>query len=189
VSLWTFKDGANGVGLLDLPGQRNRAHLKTSGWRWKVRSPGPTRAKKKARRLESAGFQSVFSSPRYEILGPRRLIDTAIPLRSSYRFSVLGCVTDAILDAGAVVSGTPPTEIGPSGFIERANRLRADPDSRARPRPFGMDEVISDVIAFCSESTFAISGRAHLEYWIPAADMDAFNEAIVGKIEIVREFP
>jgi hypothetical protein len=32
-------------------------------------------------------------------------------------------------------------------------------------------------------------GRAHLEYWIPAADMDAFNEAIVGKIEIVREFP
>jgi hypothetical protein len=32
-------------------------------------------------------------------------------------------------------------------------------------------------------------GHAHLEYWIPAADMDAFNEAIVGKIEIVREFP
>jgi len=32
-------------------------------------------------------------------------------------------------------------------------------------------------------------GRAHLEYWIPATDMDAFNDAIVGKIEIVREFP
>lgn len=32
-------------------------------------------------------------------------------------------------------------------------------------------------------------GRVHLEYWIPAADMDALNEAIVGKIEIVREFP
>ena len=32
-------------------------------------------------------------------------------------------------------------------------------------------------------------GRVHLEYWIPAADMDAFNDAIVGKIEIVREFP
>jgi hypothetical protein len=31
-------------------------------------------------------------------------------------------------------------------------------------------------------------GRAHLEYWIPAADMDAFNGAIVGKIEIVHEF-
>lgn len=32
-------------------------------------------------------------------------------------------------------------------------------------------------------------GRAHLEYWIPAEDMDAFNAAIVGKIKVVREFP
>lgn len=31
-------------------------------------------------------------------------------------------------------------------------------------------------------------GRAHLEYWIPAADMDVFNAAIVGKIEVVSEF-
>lgn len=31
-------------------------------------------------------------------------------------------------------------------------------------------------------------GRAHLEYWIPAEDMDAFNAAIVGRIEVVREF-
>jgi hypothetical protein len=31
-------------------------------------------------------------------------------------------------------------------------------------------------------------GREHLEYWIPAEDMDAFNDAIVGKIEVVREF-
>jgi hypothetical protein len=32
-------------------------------------------------------------------------------------------------------------------------------------------------------------GRAHLEYWIPAEEMDAFNAAIVGKIEVVAEFP
>lgn len=32
-------------------------------------------------------------------------------------------------------------------------------------------------------------GRAHLEYWIPAEDMDAFNAAIVGKIDVIREFP
>jgi hypothetical protein len=32
-------------------------------------------------------------------------------------------------------------------------------------------------------------GRAHREYWIPAEDLDAFNEAIIGKIEIVRRFP
>jgi hypothetical protein len=31
-------------------------------------------------------------------------------------------------------------------------------------------------------------GRAHLEYWIPAEEMDAFNAAIVGKIEVTREF-
>ena len=31
-------------------------------------------------------------------------------------------------------------------------------------------------------------GRAHQEYWIPAEDMDAFNAAIVGEIEVVTEF-
>lgn len=31
-------------------------------------------------------------------------------------------------------------------------------------------------------------GRAHREYWILAEDLQAFNAAIVGKIEIVREF-
>lgn len=32
-------------------------------------------------------------------------------------------------------------------------------------------------------------GRAHLEYWIPAEEIDEFNAAIVGKIEIIRRFP
>ncbi|WP_442869408.1 hypothetical protein [Bradyrhizobium sp. CCBAU 11434] len=32
-------------------------------------------------------------------------------------------------------------------------------------------------------------GRSHLEYWIPAEDLDAFNAAIVGQIEVVRSFP
>ncbi|HYW16739.1 MAG TPA: hypothetical protein VE891_11395 [Allosphingosinicella sp.] len=31
-------------------------------------------------------------------------------------------------------------------------------------------------------------GRAHREYWIPAEELDSFNAAIVGKIEVVREF-
>ncbi|MEO5773822.1 MAG: hypothetical protein ABIQ32_06855 [Sphingomicrobium sp.] len=31
-------------------------------------------------------------------------------------------------------------------------------------------------------------GKAHREYWIPADELDAFNAAIVGKIEVVREF-
>lgn len=32
-------------------------------------------------------------------------------------------------------------------------------------------------------------GRAHREYWIPAEELAAFNAAIVGQIEVVREFP
>jgi hypothetical protein len=31
-------------------------------------------------------------------------------------------------------------------------------------------------------------GSAHLEYWIPAEDMDAFNRAIVGEIKVIAEF-
>jgi hypothetical protein len=31
-------------------------------------------------------------------------------------------------------------------------------------------------------------GRAHQEYWIPAEDLAAFNENIVGSIEIIAEF-
>jgi hypothetical protein len=30
--------------------------------------------------------------------------------------------------------------------------------------------------------------RVHQEYWIPAEEMDAFNRAIVGPIEVVTEF-
>lgn len=32
-------------------------------------------------------------------------------------------------------------------------------------------------------------GREHEEYWIPAEELDEFNAAIVGKIEVVRRFP
>ena len=31
-------------------------------------------------------------------------------------------------------------------------------------------------------------GRAHREHWIPAEDMDAFNAALAGPIEVVAEF-
>ena len=31
-------------------------------------------------------------------------------------------------------------------------------------------------------------GRAHQEYWIPAEELEAFNAAIVGPIEVVAEF-
>ncbi len=31
-------------------------------------------------------------------------------------------------------------------------------------------------------------GRAHREYWIPAEEIDQFNAAIIGVIEVVAEF-
>jgi hypothetical protein len=31
-------------------------------------------------------------------------------------------------------------------------------------------------------------GRDHQEYWIPAEELQAFNEAIIGEIEVVAEF-
>jgi hypothetical protein len=31
-------------------------------------------------------------------------------------------------------------------------------------------------------------GAAHSEYWIPAEDLDSFNRAIVGEIQIIAEF-
>ena len=32
-------------------------------------------------------------------------------------------------------------------------------------------------------------GSKHLEYWIPAADLEEFNRNIVGTIEIISQFP
>jgi hypothetical protein len=32
-------------------------------------------------------------------------------------------------------------------------------------------------------------GREHAEYWIPAEELDEFNAAIVGKIEVTRTYP
>lgn len=33
-----------------------------------------------------------------------------------------------------------------------------------------------------------VGGRAHQEYWVPADELSAFNEALVGEIEVVAEF-
>jgi hypothetical protein len=34
-----------------------------------------------------------------------------------------------------------------------------------------------------------VGGNCHLEYWIPAQDLAAFNAALVGRIEVTAEFP
>jgi len=48
-------------------------------------------------------------------------------------------------------------------------------------------EVLTDFLdAYSMQDA---GGIAHREYWIPAEEMDAFNAAIVGPIEVVRSFP
>jgi hypothetical protein len=37
--------------------------------------------------------------------------------------------------------------------------------------------------------THVVGARHHEEYWIPAEELEGFNDAIVGAIEVVREFP
>ena len=32
-------------------------------------------------------------------------------------------------------------------------------------------------------------GRDHLEYWVPAEDLPAFNATLVGAIEVIAEYP
>jgi hypothetical protein len=34
-----------------------------------------------------------------------------------------------------------------------------------------------------------VGGPEHTEYWIPAGELDAFNEHIIGKIEVIAEYP
>jgi hypothetical protein len=33
-----------------------------------------------------------------------------------------------------------------------------------------------------------VGGKQHLEYWIPAEELEEFNRHIVGKIKVIREF-
>jgi hypothetical protein len=36
--------------------------------------------------------------------------------------------------------------------------------------------------------TQVAGGAGHLELWVPAAELEAFNAAIVGEIEVVAEY-
>ena len=48
-------------------------------------------------------------------------------------------------------------------------------------------EVRADFLA--NYAVKEAGGIAHREYWIPAEELDAFNEAIIGLIEVMRSFP
>jgi hypothetical protein len=46
--------------------------------------------------------------------------------------------------------------------------------------------VKSDFLKNCEIHT--VGSSEHQEYWIPAADLDRFNESITGVIEVIAEF-
>jgi hypothetical protein len=64
-------------------------------------------------------------------------------------------------------------------------------DWNATPRDIGF------VMSFDVETTHLSrfdqkvvgDSRTHVEYWIPAEDLDEFNHHIVGRIRVIRAFP
>ena len=48
-------------------------------------------------------------------------------------------------------------------------------------------EIDSDFLSRYREEL--AGGEAHKEYWIPAEDLPAFNDAIIGRIEVTHRFP
>src|SRR6202007_1221671 len=69
--------------------------------------------------------------------------------------------------AGAGLRGAPPTETGPKGLGNRDAFLRDASWGRAFGR--GIEEVVSGVIAFCRESTRAISEGGGLIFFFRSA--------------------
>ncbi|MDP2259767.1 MAG: hypothetical protein Q8J89_08645 [Caulobacter sp.] len=45
-----------------------------------------------------------------------------------------------------------------------------------------------DATFLCGYQREVVGGREHEEYWIPAEELEAFNAAIVGRIEVIAEF-
>jgi hypothetical protein len=67
---------------------------------------------------------------------------------------------------------------------EIAERWNAQSDGGGYVTRF---EVRADYLAHYE--SHVVGAGYHEEYWIPAEELDAFHDAIVGLIEVVREFP
>jgi hypothetical protein len=67
--------------------------------------------------------------------------------------------------------------------IEIAERWNARDDAGGFVTRFA---VRADLLA--AYERHVVGARRHEEYWIPAADLDAFNDGIEGRIVVVRAF-
>jgi hypothetical protein len=68
--------------------------------------------------------------------------------------------------------------------VEIAERWNAKEDGGGFVTRFAMRRNHLD-----NYETHIVGSRQHEEYWIPAEELEAFNDAIVGVIEVIREFP
>ena len=67
--------------------------------------------------------------------------------------------------------------------VEIAERWNTQQDGRGFVTRF---HVLSEFLK--SYETHIVGARHHEEYWIPAEELDAFNSAIVGPIDVIKEF-
>ena len=66
---------------------------------------------------------------------------------------------------------------------EVARRWNVPEDSVAYVTRFRVKKSFMDQYEF-----HKVGGELHIEYWIPAEDLEALNENIVGKIEVIGEY-
>jgi hypothetical protein len=72
---------------------------------------------------------------------------------------------------------------------EYATQIARDWNARHNRPPVGYVTRFQVRTAFLDKYDVQVVGAAHhTEYWIPAEDLAAFNENIVGEIEVIAEF-
>jgi len=77
----------------------------------------------------------------------------------------------------------PVTNEGYARQIARDWNARHNPDKRGYVTRFEVQAVF--LSAFEPK---VVGGREHEEYWIPAEQLQAFNEAIVGAVTVIEAF-
>ena len=77
----------------------------------------------------------------------------------------------------------PVTNEAYAAQIAREWNARHNDDKRGYVTRFAVN---ADFLAVYQRKV--VGGREHEEYWIPAEDLEAFNAAIVGPIEVIAPF-
>ncbi len=77
----------------------------------------------------------------------------------------------------------PVTNEGYARQIARDWNVRYNDDRKGYVTRFEVRKAIAD-----GYERKIVGGREHEELWVPAEALDAFNDAIVGRIEVIAEY-